>query len=142
MPRVVVFALLSAIVGVGCNGGSAPSPSPLSNQMIVTGGSNVLPMSVNLGPINNADNIAYTSVTVCVPGNPANCQTINDIQIDTGTSGLRILSSALSLSLPQQTDASGNPIVECLQFVGSYSWGPVQTADVQIAGEQARSEER
>jgi hypothetical protein len=135
MPRVLLFAFLGAILSAGCDNGSVMSPS---TQVIIPSGSNVTPISVNLGPTGNADNIAYTSVTVCVPGT-SNCQTIGDIQIDTGSSGLRILSSALTLPLPQQNDPNGNPIVECLQFVGSYSWGPVQTADVQIEGEQARN---
>jgi len=30
-------------------------------------------------------------------------------------------------------------VAECLQFLGSYTWGPVQTADVQISGEKASS---
>jgi hypothetical protein len=28
-------------------------------------------------------------------------------------------------------------VVECFQFLGSYTWGPVQSADIQIAGEKA-----
>ena len=138
MHRLLVFAWLGALLCAGCGGGST-SPSS-ATPVIVTSGPNVLPMSVNLGPANiNADNIPYATVTVCVPGSTTNCQTIPYIQVDTGSSGLRILSSALSLSLPQQTDSNGNPVVECLQFVDSFSWGPVQMADVQIAGEQARS---
>jgi hypothetical protein len=134
-----MFACLGAVLCAGCGGGSTSPSPPSTSQVIVTSGSNVLPLSVNLGPTNNADNFAFATVTVCVPGSASNCQTISGIQVDTGSSGLRILSSALSLSLPQQTDSNGNPIVECLQFVDSFSWGPVQVADVQIAGEQAHS---
>jgi hypothetical protein len=43
------------------------------------------------------------------------------------------------LSLPQQQDASGNPIVACAQFADGFSWGPVKTADLRVAGEQASS---
>ena len=70
-----------------------------------------------------------------------NCQTIDHIQVDTGSSGLRLLSSVLSpaLSLPQQVDANGNPLVECVQFVDGFSWGPVKQADMHVAGEQAKS---
>ena len=149
MRRLLVYAWLAAFLDVGCGGGStAPSTSTSTptgpSQVIVTSGSNVLPVSVNLGPV-DTENIAFATVTVCVPGSTTNCLTIPNIQIDTGSSGLRILSSALSpasgppLSLPQQKDSNGNPIVECLQFVSSYSWGPVQTADVQIAGEQVHN---
>jgi hypothetical protein len=49
------------------------------------------------------------------------------------------LSSALTISLPQQTASNGNPIVECLPFVDGITWGPVQTADMTIAGEKAKS---
>ena len=54
---------------------------------------------------------------------------------------MRILSSVLSasFSLPQQQDASGNPIVECVQFADGFSWGPVKMVDLRIAGEQASS---
>jgi hypothetical protein len=48
-----------------------------------------------------------------------------------------VLSPALALR--QQTDGSGNPIVECAQFVDGFSWGPVKIADVHLAGEVASS---
>jgi hypothetical protein len=137
VPRFLVFAWLGACLGAGCGGNSA-APSPPNGQVSVNSGANVLPMSVNPGPA-NAANIAYATVTLCLPGSTTNCQTIPYIQVDTGSSGLRILSSALTLPLPQQKDSSGNPMVECFQFVSSFSWGPVQVADVQIAGEQAHN---
>jgi hypothetical protein len=93
---------------------------------------------VNAGPNGNYANGAFASVTVCVPGT-SNCQTIDGILVDTGSSGLRILSSALTITLPQQKASDSNPVVECLPFVDSYAWGPVQTADVQIASEKAAS---
>jgi hypothetical protein len=106
-------------------------------------GSNVLAISVDAGPalsVNvRAVNSAFTSVTVCVPGSTSECQTIGGILVDTGSSGLRILSSALTLSLPQQEDSTGNPIGECVQFVSGEVWGPVQMADVTMAGEKAAS---
>jgi len=38
------------------------------------------------------------------------------------------------------TDSSGNPLQECVQFAdGSYLWGPVVSAGIQMAGEQAGS---
>ena len=107
--------------------------------------SNVQAITVNTGPtaappLNSPYiNGAFTSVTVCVPGSTTGCQTISGILVDTGSAGLRILSSALTISLPQQTGANGSPIVECLPFVDGITWGPVQTADMTIAGEQAKS---
>src|SRR4051812_21623081 len=112
------------------SGSTTPAPAPTA--------SNVLPISVNSGPANSAPNQPFVSVTVCVPGT-SNCQTIGGILVDTGSMGLRILSSAITLPLPQQTGAGGAPVVECLPFVDGFTWGPVQTADVRMGGEQANA---
>ena len=119
---------LSLIMACGGGGGS--------HQTITTSGPNVQTITVNAGPDNDYVNGAFTSVVVCVP-NTSNCQTIAGILVDTGSFGLRIVSSQLSLSLPQQTATDGNPVAECALFADSYTWGPVQTADIQIAGESA-----
>jgi len=130
--------LLTAVTGLacafssGCGGGGSASKSNVVTQP----GQNVAPITVNAGPAGNYANGAFTSVTVCAPGS-STCQTIDGVLVDTGSTGLRILSSALTLKLTQQESAGGNPVVECLPFLGSYTWGPVQTADVQIAGEKA-----
>jgi hypothetical protein len=95
-------------------------------------------ITVNAGPPGaNYANGAFTNVTVCVPGT-STCQTIDGVLVDTGSSGLRLLASALTISLPQQTSA-GNPVYECLPFVIGYTWGPVQTADIEMASEKASS---
>jgi hypothetical protein len=116
--------------GGGGSGGSSPSGPVQNTQSIVVDG----------GPA-NIPNLAFASVTICAPGSSTNCQTIDHVQVDTGSSGLRIIASVLSpgLALPQQTDGNGNPLVECAQFVDGFSWGPVKLADVRIAGEQASS---
>src|SRR5260370_22219259 len=95
-------------------------------------------MSVNSGPDGNYANGAFTSVTVCVPGT-SSCQTISGVLVDTGSAGMRLLSSALTISLPQQKASDGDPVVECLPFVNGYTWGPVEIADLQISGEKASS---
>ena len=80
-----------------------------------------------------------TSVTVCVPGT-SNCATIDNIQVDTGSQGLRILASALpsSLQLAAMPSGSGNA-GECAVFGGGYTWGAVRSADVRMAGQLAAS---
>lgn len=107
------------------------------------GAQNVAAISVNGGPFSSTGNPyangAFTSVTICVPGSTTQCQTIDGILVDTGSYGLRVESSVLTLSLPQQTDGSGNPIVECAEFGSGFAWGPVQTADFTISGESAKS---
>ena len=142
---LAALALFAALVSSVISGCSLKSP------MSVGGGgggggssSNQLAISVNTGPALNAGtldvNSAFTSVTICVPGSTTQCQTIGGILVDTGSAGFRVLSSALTLSLPQQKDSGGNAIGECTIFVSSETWGPVETADITMAGEKASSQ--
>jgi hypothetical protein len=98
---------------------------------------NTQAIQVNLGPANNYTNGLFTDVTICVPGTTT-CQDIPGVLVDSGSFGLRLLSSVVTVTLPQTTDSSGNVLQECLAFAdGSYIWGPVATADIQLAGEKA-----
>src|SRR6266853_4510191 len=94
--------LLVAQVSTPQCGETGTSPSSPGSSSGGTTTSNVLPIAVNAGPTNNALNQPFASVTICVPGT-SNCQTIGGILVDTGSVGLRILSSALTVPLPQQT---------------------------------------
>lgn len=127
---LVIAPLFALAVITDCGGGSSHT------NTIVTSGSNVAQLTVNAGPAGGYVNGAFTSVQVCVPGT-STCQTVSGILVDTGSVGLRILSSALNVSLPQQNGSDGDPIVECLPFVSTFTWGPVQTADITIASETA-----
>ena len=133
--RVVALATAIPIVAtlLGCGGGSSSSskasPTPASNSQAIM---------VNAGPANKYANGLFTTVTVCVAGT-TNCQNISGVLVDTASFGLRVLASALTLPLAQQKDASGKPVVECAQFADGFTWGPVKTADVKLAGEQASS---
>jgi hypothetical protein len=133
-PKFLLLVALSAtpVLTPEC-GGSAPA-----TNVVAAPSQNVQSIVVNPGPANGYANGAFTSVTICVPGSLSNCQTIGGVLVDTGSTGLRILSSALTLPLPQQT-SNGNPVVECNQFLDGFTWGPVQTADVAMAGERASS---
>jgi hypothetical protein len=115
--------------------------------------SNTAQVTVNFGPngylgppaatstsetLSNYNGI-FTTVTVCQPGT-TNCTTIPNVLVDTGSVGLRVLSSfTSSLSLPQVNDpSSGYPLYECVQYGDlSYTWGPMQMATVQVGGETA-----
>lgn len=131
-----VLLILAAAV-VSCGGGSSHNNSSTSNP---GSGSNVQPVAVNSGPAHNYANGLFTNLTVCVPGS-SDCQTITGILVDTGSYGLRLLSSAaggaLTLPLPTQTVSSGNSVGECASFVSGYTWGPVKAADITISGENA-----
>jgi Protein of unknown function (DUF3443) len=102
---------------------------------------NLQPITVDAGPqpqTFTTVNEAFTSVTVCVP-NTTTCQTVDHVLVDTGSSGLRLLSSVLTVPLPQQNDSSGNPLDECMVSLDGYAWGPVSLADILITGEKASS---
>lgn len=123
---------------VGCGGGSAHMNS--SSAPPATSGSNVQPIAVNSGPAKNYANGVFTSVTVCAPGT-STCQTIDDVLVDTGSYGLRLLSSGgggvLTVTLPPQNSSDGNPVGECASFVSGFTWGSVRSADIMISGEKA-----
>jgi hypothetical protein len=128
--RIVAACSVIVLVCVlpGCGGGSGSKTPPVAN--------NTQPIIVNAGPNGNYANGLFTTVTVCAAGS-SNCQAISGVLVDTGSFGLRVLSSALTAPLTQQKDSSGNSVAECAQFSLGITWGPVKTADVKIAGEQA-----
>ncbi len=130
----------------GCGGGDQNGTSSTTTTTTHTttttlppGTANVARLVVDGGPTDTYVNGLFTSVTICLPGSDSSCQRIDHVLVDTGSTGLRILSSALSLSLPQQTGPRGNPVAECFPFVSGITWGPIQIADVKIAGEVAAS---
>jgi len=132
----LVFLLGSLLLLGGC-GGSSSTSNPGGNT-VTPPGDNVAQVTVNAGPpelasVGGSVNTAYTSVQICVPGT-STCQTINYVAVDTGSEGLRILASKVTLSLPTGSNGSGNALAECNQFVDGYTWGPVQVADISIPG--------
>jgi hypothetical protein len=163
--RSLVEMSLVALLMVACGGGSRSSNSGSSNggsstpiENVSRSGTgtltavpnpptpgNVVPITIDAGPVPSVSqiNIAYVSVTVCTPGTSgptAACQTIDHVMLDTGSSGLRILNSALSpkLNLPAVTNSNG-AIGECMVFADGITWGSVLTADVYMGGEVAPS---
>lgn len=150
---LVTCALLSGCGGSSDSGGtspgasqsgsgsaaSAPTAAPPSSAAVSVPQSttpNVQPIEVTTAP-GLTRNMLTTSVTVCQPGT-SHCATIDNIQVDTGSHGLRILASALPASLPLAavTSGSGNA-GECAVFGGGYAWGAVRSADVRMAGQLA-----
>jgi hypothetical protein len=131
----LVFCMLAS----SCGGSNDVVGSSSSTTAATPTGSNVAAATIDEGPANNSVNTLFVSVTVCVPGSTTNCQTIDHVEVDTGSYGLRLLSSVLTVTLPVHTLTSGASLLECTNFVQGYSWGPVVSADVQIAGETASS---
>ena len=144
--RTAASVALLALPGLlaACGGGGGTGAAAGSNSPPTAGpAANVATVTVGSGPAAAAGviNTAYVSVTLCVPGT-AQCQTVDYVSVDTGSTGLRILASALSApaAFPARTDNSGNPLAECMQFADGYSWGPVRMADITLSGETASSQ--
>ena len=133
---VVLMAVSLAACGSGNSGSSSETPTPPPPV------NNTQPVIVDAGPIVNGqavgdEDILFTTVTICVPGTTT-CQTIDHMAVDTGSTGVRVLASQLTLPLAISMNASGAPIGNCAQFAdNSYQWGPIAKADIKLAGEVA-----
>jgi len=159
---VTLAAVLSGAVS-GCGGGGggssgpassappstpAPASAPSSTPVTSTSPTPTVPQSTmpNVQAISviatptGTRNMLVTSVTVCAPGT-SNCVTIDNVQVDTGSQGLRLLASQLPASLPLSAvagAATANSVSgECAVFGTGYTWGAVRTADVRLAGQLA-----
>jgi Protein of unknown function (DUF3443) len=139
----VAFLLGTLAILAGCGGGSSSPSSTSSNSNSGTiSGANVLPVTVDAGPT-TASGAAYlnglfASVVICVPGS-STCQTVDHVLVDTGSEGLRVLASAITLPLATEL-INNTPVAECVQYAdGSFNWGSVRTADVKLSGEVASS---
>ncbi|MCO4880075.1 DUF3443 family protein [Paraburkholderia caribensis] len=167
-----IVALATLVIVAGCGGGdssttntagnspqstpaspgataSSPAsgsvPAPASAPVATVPQStipNVHPIVVTSTPTQTR-NMLTTSVTVCVPGT-SNCVTIDNVQVDTGSQGLRVLASQLPASLvlpavPATPPAGTANTVngECSVFGTGFTWGAVRTADVRMASQLA-----
>jgi len=146
LKRLWALGALVLLAACGGGGGSSsssgttttPPPATLTNLATVTVDQG--PPALNTGPdAYTQDNVAYVSVTLCAPGSTTNCQTIDHVQVDTGSVGLRVFASVLNASLlsamTPQSDTSGNPVGECYQYVDGFVFGSVRAANFQIGGE-------
>ena len=123
----------------GSGSGSAPPPQATNVVGVVIDDGPVDPAASSAGTIGTV-NTPFVSVTICAPGT-SNCQTIDHIEVDTQSVGLRVVASVLSSSvlsaLATVMDTQNRPLVECLPFADGYSWGSVRQADAKVGGEQA-----
>ena len=116
-----------------------PSPVP---PLVDNNGpleANVVPFTVN-GKLCGDPKLQYpnqpcTSVTICQPGT-SSCQTINNIVLDTGSSGLRLFASVVKIATTPVSTAAGGRLTECMSYTGLASdWGPIALVDVKLGGE-------
>ena len=134
---LTVVAAVALVFLVGCGGGGTPKGVPTGGGS----GTNVQPIAVDGGPVPTViyPDGAFTSVTLCNPGTTT-CQTIDGILVDTGSFGLRVLSSAITLTGLQPLTSNGVTLYNCIQFADtSFLWGAAEVADVQMGGELASS---
>jgi hypothetical protein len=131
------FVLLAAGALTACGGGGSSEPPA---EPVTPTGANTLAITVDRGLDGAALNLPFVSVTVCVPGTTS-CQTVDHVLVDTGSTGLRLMASALTpaLSLPQVNHTGGVPVAECAHFATGFAWGSVRRTDVRLAGEIAAS---
>ena len=144
--RAAALAVFITTVMSACGGGGSTEATTLTTptQPAPVLLANVLPVTVDAGPPQSGYNVnrLYASVTLCRPGDPTQCRTIPHVLVDTGSTGLRLLASALgpSLNLTPVRGASGLPLLNCAQFVdNTFTWGPVVAADVVLGGKTARN---
>ena len=140
--RLVVCIIAASAVVSGCGGGgssAALAPAPQAAPAVT---SNEHQIYVDAGPANTGYNAnrLYTDVTICQPGNAANCQIIPHVLVDTGSTGLRILAGVLNPSLGLQVASApaGRPLLGCVRFVdNTFAWGPLAQADVNLGAKRA-----
>jgi hypothetical protein len=132
----LAHALLTCFLVVGlaaCGGGGGGAPSAVTGQA-----SNEQAIYVDAGPFGTGYNAnrLYTDVTICQPGSSVNCQVIQQVLVDSGSTGLRLLATDLNPSLGLvKASAAGQTLVNCARFVdGSFGWGSVATADIKLGG--------
>ena len=123
LPGVLgLLLILSGCGGGGGGGSSSGPPAVYANQVVVS-------------LLSGEWNIPTVSVTLCVPGS-STCQTIDNILLDTGSVGLRISHSVLTIPLPAVTDG-GSDVYECYKFGSGDTFGSVSSADVTLGSEPA-----
>src|SRR6266446_6343742 len=89
-------AAMALLVLTGCPSGSDNSTAAVMTPAAPPPVNNIQPVVVDYGPTVNGqpagyNNALYTTVEICVPGT-STCQSIDHVLVDTGSSGLRIVS--------------------------------------------------
>jgi len=141
---VIGFSAVTLFAYNNCGKNGFENAVPTGNDTTVATGSNASPLPIagtesNVVAINlgcGYINEPCVSVTICTPGT-STCQTIPNVLLDTGSYGLRLFSSVVSVGLTSATIAGGT-MAECVSYAdGTSQWGPVKSADVILGSERA-----
>lgn len=132
---VLGMSLMLSSCGGGGGGGNSSEvvgSAPADNEHPVV----VTYSSVRTGPA-KAPNQPLVSVKICSPGSTTQCATIDNILLDTGSNGLRVMASAAAnLNLPGIAAKDGGQLSQCMGFAdGSALWGAVRSADIYLANQ-------
>jgi hypothetical protein len=129
----------SATLNIATNAAGSPSAVALQGS---GSEANALAVNINMGPLPTTfptANVLYADVTFCTPNSTTACRTVDHIQIDTGSYGLRVFKSALDAAsgpavVPTAAvdSTSGGSLFECVQYADGYTWGSVVAVDVRI----------
>ncbi len=133
---IAYFALSALLTLIASCGGGGGGTNVIPQVIATPGPPNVEPITVDTGPAlltRRIANIPYVTIKICNAA--AQCQTIDHIEVDTGSSGLRILSQALSINLDVAT-LGGKALAECTQFADGSSFGPLAIVDLTLPTSQ------
>lgn len=158
LKRWAAMAVCLVLAACGGGGGGSSSSTPTQQnttiqgstsitQVIASPGGNAAQITVAAAPAPSGvvvANVPMISVTVCSASTHA-CGIITNVQVDTGSSGFRVLKPALDAALPSwQTDlpqisapSGGAPLGECMSFADGSAFGGIRTANLTVAGETA-----
>jgi len=129
-----IVVLLATLLLQACGGGGGGGGSLVPSSAAV---SNTVAIKIGAGVSTSTNNMMLASVTLCQPDS-SSCVTIPNIQIDTGSTGLRVFASLLhGVALPPVPSGTGT-LYNCAAFGDGVVWGNMATADVKIGEETAK----
>ena len=120
-----VLVLFAIPAFSGCLAAAAATP-PLPAANVV---------NLTVGTPHSGFNRLLVSITLCVPRR-TECVTIDDVMVDTGSTGLRLEAAAVpaSFHLPAMAGPKQTRLGECVRFVHDNAWGPLFRADLRLGG--------
>jgi hypothetical protein len=132
---LLVILFFTLIHGCGGQEGMENSSEPQGDLL-----KNFSMINVDRGVTGGYVNGLFTTINVCVPNNER-CYEIDNVLVDTGSTGVRLLLSSLpSGNVDFKYDAIlDKNIGECSQFVSGVMWGGLVRADIKINGELANN---
>ena len=139
-PATVTTTSVATVVATSKASSSVTASLPITVSPAGTI-ANVVPISVNGGPLTTANppsiyaNGAFVSVQICAPSGA--CQTIPDVLVDTGSVGLRLLGSQVTVTArAARWTIAATHLYNCVQFLdNSFLWGAVAPATIVLGGE-------